>query len=123
MFDHTVELSPLTSISASPPNGFKLSSVYNHHPLFDSIMNDEQRLSVNDFLFEKTGQRRSVLSNSILGNDQSHSCAIKLLPHGPHHFCPLLVPSLWLWSHTQKRYYNTCGWSVMLFTICTDNEL
>jgi hypothetical protein len=65
MFDHAVELGPLTSISASPPNGFDLSSAYNTHP-FDSIMDAEQRSSVEDSLFEKTGQRRSVSCDSVL---------------------------------------------------------
>jgi len=91
MFDRAVDLGSLTSISASPPNGFELSSVYNHRTSYDS-MDNEQRSSVDDSLFEKTGQPSSVSSDSVFGDNMSHSYAIGLL--SPHHFRPLSALSL-----------------------------
>ncbi len=54
MFDHAIDLGPLTSISASPPNAS-----------YDSIMDNEQRSSLEDSLFEKTGQHSSISSDSV----------------------------------------------------------
>jgi serine/arginine repetitive matrix protein 2 len=50
------------------------------------------RSSVDDSLFEKTGQRSSVSSDSVFGEEVSHSYAVRLLP--PHHFRPLSILSL-----------------------------
>ena len=90
MFDRAVDLGPLTSISASLLNEFELSSVYNHRTLYDS-MDNEQRSSVDDSLFEKTGQPSSVSSDSVFGDNMSHSYPIGLLPP---HFRPFSVLSL-----------------------------
>jgi len=91
MFDHAVDLGPLTSISASPLNGHEATD-YNHHVSYDSIMDDEQRSSVEDSLFEKTGQHSPVSSDSVFGDDMSHSYAVGLLL--PNQFRPLSVLSL-----------------------------
>ncbi|KAF9065359.1 hypothetical protein BDP27DRAFT_1424922 [Rhodocollybia butyracea] len=55
---------PLPSISASPP-GTRTS--------YDSIMDGDQRSSMDDSLFDKTGHRTSVSSDSVFGyEDSSH---------------------------------------------------
>jgi hypothetical protein len=90
MFDHAVDLGPLTLISASPLNGHPDNG---YDPAsYDSILDDEQRSSVEDSLFEKTGQRSSVSSDSVFGDDMSHSYTAGLLP--PNQFRPLSVLSL-----------------------------
>ena len=76
MFDHAVDLGPLTSISASPPNAS-----------YDSIMDNGQRSSMEDSLFEDTGQRCSMSSDSVFGDDASHPYSLGLLP--PNQFRPL----------------------------------
>lgn len=84
---------PGTGNSAVGHITLNLSSTYSHHLSFDYIIDDEQRLSAEDSLFEKISQHRFVLSDSVLGDDLSHSCAIGLLP-------------------------VACSrWSIMLFTI------
>jgi serine/arginine repetitive matrix protein 2 len=92
MFDRAVDLGPLTSISASPPTGFEVSDSGYNHTSYDSVMDDEQRSSMEDSLFEKTGQRSSVSSDSVFGDDMSHPYARGLLP--PNQFRPLSVLSL-----------------------------
>ena len=61
---------PLTSISASPPESAIRPHVGNHSS-FDSIIDDEQRLSQDDLLFEKTHYRSSMSSDSVFGDDYS----------------------------------------------------
>jgi len=80
MVDHAVDLGPLTSIPASPPNAS-----------YDSIMDNEQRSSVEDSLFENTGQRSLISSDSVFGDDTLHSHSLGLLP--PNQFRPLSVLS------------------------------
>ena len=93
MFDYAVNLGPLASISASPPENLDISeSGYNHHTTYDSIMDDEQRSSMEDSLFVKTDQRSSVLYDSVFGNKASHPYTGGLLPHDQ--FRPLSVLSL-----------------------------
>ncbi|KAJ3890918.1 hypothetical protein GG344DRAFT_20346, partial [Lentinula edodes] len=70
MFDTAVNFgAPLTSISASPPG----SSYSQSCSSFDSIMDNEPRSSVDDSLFDKTGHRTSLCSESVFGYDGS-SC-------------------------------------------------
>ena len=59
---------PLTSISASPPESAIRPHVGNRSS-FDSIIDDEQRLSQEDSLFEKTHYRSSMSSDSVFGDD------------------------------------------------------
>jgi hypothetical protein len=93
MFDHAVDLGPLTSISASPQTGLEASEIaYNHHGSYNSIMDDEQRSSLEDSLFEKTGHHYSVSSDSVFGDDTLHPYLGKLLP--PNQFRPLSILSL-----------------------------
>ncbi|KAJ6451363.1 hypothetical protein C8R47DRAFT_1229888 [Mycena vitilis] len=62
---------------------------------FDSILDEEQRSSMEDSLFEKTGHRSSMSGDSVFGdpNPYDHYRA----PHGhllpPNHFRPLSVLS------------------------------
>ena len=59
-------LCPLTSISASPPKALHLKAgldVATH--LAPSWIMDEQRLSMEDYIFEKTGQPISVSDESV----------------------------------------------------------
>ncbi|KAJ3912173.1 hypothetical protein F5877DRAFT_85100 [Lentinula edodes] len=68
MFDTAVNFgAPLTSISASPPG----SSYSKSCSSFDLIMDDEPRSSVDDSLFDKTGHRTSLCSESVFGYDGS----------------------------------------------------
>ncbi|KAJ3908042.1 hypothetical protein F5879DRAFT_794348 [Lentinula edodes] len=68
MFDTAANFgAPLTSISASPPG----SSYSQSCSSFDSIMDDEPRSSVDDSLFDKTGHRTSLCSESVFGYDGS----------------------------------------------------
>jgi len=53
-------------------------------------MDEEQRFSMEDFIFEKTGQPISVSDDSVFGDD-SHSYRSGLLR--PHQFRPLSVLS------------------------------
>ena len=93
MFDHAVDLGfPLTSISASPLDRLEVSESGYNQPSYDSILDDEPRSSVEDSLFEKTGQHSSVSSDYVFGDDMSHSYEDGLLP--PHQFRPLSVLSL-----------------------------
>ncbi|KAF8867965.1 hypothetical protein CPB84DRAFT_1810241 [Gymnopilus junonius] len=82
---------PLTAISASPPESVSGSQ----EPLerrrsFDSIMDADPRPG-EDSLFDKTGHRTSVSSESVFGDDYSHPYEGSLLP--PNHFRPLSVLS------------------------------
>ena len=92
---------PLTSISASPPE-----SAGGKHPgdrtSYDSIMDDEGRRSSTDYedrrscsddsLFDKTGHRSSVSSESVFGYDDSHPPQGNLLP--PNQFRPVSMISI-----------------------------
>ena len=92
MFDHAVDLGPLTSISASPPEKLEISDRHSDHPpSFDSILDDEQR-SIEDSLFEKTGHRSSISSDSVFGEHNSHPYQDGLLP--PNQFQLLSVLSV-----------------------------
>ena len=54
---------PLTSISASPPEKPEISDSHsNHRPSFNTILDDEQRPSIEDSLFEKTVTASLILS-------------------------------------------------------------
>ncbi|KDR69956.1 hypothetical protein GALMADRAFT_898782 [Galerina marginata CBS 339.88] len=79
---------PLTSISASPPGS---ASASQENFGYDSIIDEYQRSSMEDSLFEKTGRPSSVSSDSVFGDDFSHSFQGGLLP--PNQFRPLSVLS------------------------------
>ena len=91
MFSNAADHGPLTSISASPPESASKLHVGNRSS-FDSVIDDEQRLSQEDSLFEKTHYRSSVSSDySFFGDDYSiHSDG--LLPPNQF-FRPLSVLS------------------------------
>ena len=89
MFNNVGDLGPLTSISASPPESASRHHVGNHSS-FDSIIDNEQRLSQEDSLFEKTHYRSSMSSDSVFGEDYHFQSG--LLP--PNYFRPLSVHSI-----------------------------
>jgi hypothetical protein len=70
---------PLTSISASPPESLAPEQLRNHSS-FDSILDDDRRSSMNDSLFDKTGNRSSMSSDSVFGYDDHHPPQGHLLP-------------------------------------------
>ena len=89
MFNNAGDLGPLTSISASPPESSTRLHVGNRSS-FDSIIDDEQRLSQEDSLFEKTHYRSSMSSDSVFGDDYHFQGG--LLP--PNQFRPVSVHSI-----------------------------
>ena len=87
MFNDPADLGPLTSILASPPE----SATSPHFAKsFDSIIDDEQRSSLEDSLFEKTHHRSSMSSDSVFGDD--YPLQNGLIP--PNQFRPLSVLSI-----------------------------
>ncbi|KAF7339245.1 hypothetical protein MVEN_02002300 [Mycena venus] len=87
MFD-TAGGQPLRAISASPPES---RSDLRNRSSFDSIIDEERRSSMEDSLFEKTGHRSSMSSDSVFGYDDHHMPNGHLLP--PTAFRPLSVLS------------------------------
>ncbi|TDL15217.1 hypothetical protein BD410DRAFT_845383 [Rickenella mellea] len=84
---------PLTAISASPPGSDKSSREVGHQTSFDSIMDEDPRSS-GDSIFDATGQRTSMSSDSVFGYDDHHppSQGMGLFP--PNQFRPLSVISI-----------------------------
>ena len=91
MFNNGNDHGPLTSISASPPESVARLHIANRSS-FDSILDDEQRSSMEDSLFEKTNYRSSVSSEFVFGDVDSHPVQGGLLP--PNHFRPVSVRSV-----------------------------
>ncbi|KAJ7772927.1 hypothetical protein DFH07DRAFT_913167 [Mycena maculata] len=90
MFDTAVERGmPLRAISASPPES---RSGMRNRSSFDSIIDEERRSSMEDSLFEKTGHRSSMSSDSVFGYDDHNPPNGHLLP--PNQFRPLSVLSI-----------------------------
>ncbi|EPQ51625.1 hypothetical protein GLOTRDRAFT_117955 [Gloeophyllum trabeum ATCC 11539] len=87
---------PLTAISASPPESrysrdeSQYSGDDDQRSSYDSIIDEDRRTSVQDSLFEKTGYRTSVSSESVFGNDYSHPIQGSLMPP---HFRPISMYS------------------------------
>ncbi|ESK93500.1 hypothetical protein Moror_1670 [Moniliophthora roreri MCA 2997] len=76
MFDAPDYGAPLQSISASPPestNADNYTDRFNTQSYLDSILDADQQSVAEDSLFEKTGQRSSVSSDSVFGNDEDAS--------------------------------------------------
>lgn len=74
MFDTADQALPLSSISpTSSLSRFSPSQMFNQHQsTFDSILDGDRRISMDvpDSIFDKTGQRTSVISeNSVFGRD------------------------------------------------------
>ena len=91
MFNNPADNGALTSISASPPESISRPHVGNRSSFdFDSIIDDEQRSSQEDSLFEKTHYRSSMSSDSVFGDD--YHLQNGLLP--PNQFRPVSVHSL-----------------------------
>ncbi|KAF8170708.1 hypothetical protein K438DRAFT_1982567 [Mycena galopus ATCC 62051] len=90
MFDTAMDhRQPLRAISASPPES---RGELRNRSSYDSIIDEERRSSsMEDSLFEKTGHRSSMSSDSVFGYDDDHPPNGHLLP--PHQFRPLSVLS------------------------------
>ncbi|KAJ7667434.1 hypothetical protein B0H17DRAFT_254379 [Mycena rosella] len=80
---------PLSAISASPPESH---SGLRNRSSFDSIIDEERRSSMEDSLFEKTGHRSSMSSDSVFGYDDHNIPNGHLLP--PTQFRPLSMLSM-----------------------------
>ncbi|KAF8580290.1 hypothetical protein K439DRAFT_1637168 [Ramaria rubella] len=80
---------PLTSISASPPES--LAGDLAPKSSYDSILDDDRRSTV-DSIFDNTGQRSSMSSDSVFGYDNSEPVRGNLFP--PAHFRPLSIISI-----------------------------
>ena len=93
MFNNAGDHGVLTSILALPLESTSRPHISNHsnHSSFDfdSIIDDEQRSSQEDLLFEKTHYRSSMSSDSVFGDD--YPLQNGLLP--PNQFQPLSVHS------------------------------
>jgi serine/arginine repetitive matrix protein 2 len=83
-FEKCEQSMPLTSISASPPDSVANERLGNRSS-FDSILDNDRRSSMDDSLFDKTGQRSSMSSDSVFGDDEQHP------PHS-HLFNDHLLP-------------------------------
>ncbi|KAF8959872.1 hypothetical protein BDZ97DRAFT_1666634 [Flammula alnicola] len=84
MFDTQVDLGPLSSISASPPESASRPTFAADCTSYDSVI-DEQRSSLenSDSIFERTGydhHRESVSSDSVFGDDFAQVRKDGLLP-------------------------------------------
>jgi len=61
MFENAAYHGPLTSISTSPRESDASQRRFGRRNSFDSIMDEEQRFSMEDSIFEKTGQPKSII--------------------------------------------------------------
>ncbi|KAJ7088519.1 hypothetical protein B0H15DRAFT_841620 [Mycena belliarum] len=103
MFDSAADRGmPLSAISASPPES---RSGFRNRSSFDSIMDEERRSSMEDSLFEKTGHRSSMSSDSVFGYDDRNAPNGHLLP--PAHFRPLSMLSMHNSIHSPMKEDDT----------------
>ena len=77
--------------STRAPENSASQSQFGHPNSFDSIIKEEQRFSMEDFIFEKTDQP-VLISDWRFSNNYLHSYRSGLLP--PHQFLPLSVLSI-----------------------------
>ncbi|KAF8060726.1 hypothetical protein FPV67DRAFT_304096 [Lyophyllum atratum] len=104
MFDTVEHGMPLTAISASPSESFAEQRFGNRSSFdYDSII-DDRRSSMDDSLFEKTGDRSSFSSDSVFGFDDSRPPRGGLLP--PPQYRPLSVLSMDS-AHSPRREDDT----------------
>ena len=89
MFESAADHGPLAAISASPPESVAGDLVQKSS--YDSIL-DEDRRSTVDSIFDNTGQRSSISSDSVFGYDASEAVHRNLFP--PAHIRPLSVISI-----------------------------
>ena len=88
MFESAADHGPLTSISASPPES--TAGDLAQKSSYDSILDDDRRSTV-DSIFDNTGQRSSVSSDSVFGYDNE---AIRGNLFPPTHFRPVSIISI-----------------------------
>ena len=89
MFDNA-HGAPLSAISASPESTYSEPDEVNRTS-WDSIMDQERYTSVEDSLFDKTGKRTSVSSESVFGFDPSYAAYGRYVPS--QQFRPLSIMS------------------------------
>ncbi|KAF8814601.1 hypothetical protein BYT27DRAFT_7249906 [Phlegmacium glaucopus] len=89
MFNNAADHGPLTSITASPPESATRPH-FGNRSSFDSIIDEEQRSSAEDSLFEKTNYRSSISSDSVFGDDYHLQNGLLL----PNQFRPVSVASI-----------------------------
>ena len=93
MFEKCEQSMPLSAISASPPESLSNERIGNRSS-FDSILDNDRRSSMDDSIFDKTGQRSSVSSDSVFGDDEDHVPAFSDQLLLPHQYRPLSMVSL-----------------------------
>lgn len=101
--DHAMPLAP---IAASPSGDIDMFSFSGPHPSYDSIMDEDRRISQNvpDSLFENTGQQASASSgDSIFGCDDSQY--LQGFPY--RQFRPLSIMSAATSVHSLPREDDT----------------
>ncbi|KAI0064426.1 hypothetical protein BV25DRAFT_322323 [Artomyces pyxidatus] len=98
---------PLPAISASPPESVMHERIGNRTS-FDSVIDDDRRSSMEDSIFEKTGYRTSVSSESVFGHDDSYPPQARF--PGQFHvneFRPISLLSMDQTMHSPKREDDT----------------
>lgn len=73
IFDKWEQSMPLLAISASPPEGLSNESIMKRAS-FDSILDNDRRSSMDDSIFDKTGNRSSMSSEFVFGGDEPTIC-------------------------------------------------
>ncbi|KAJ7620088.1 hypothetical protein FB45DRAFT_839417 [Roridomyces roridus] len=96
---------PLSAISASPPESHRDMMRDRSSYDYDSIMDEERRSSMEDSLFEKTGHRSSMSSDSVFGYDDHNPPNGHLLP--PNQFRPLSMLSINNSMHSPMKEDDT----------------
>ncbi|KAI0051553.1 hypothetical protein FA95DRAFT_1580533 [Auriscalpium vulgare] len=95
---------PLAAISASPPESVASERMGNRTS-FDSLMDDDRRISADDSIFEKTGYRTSSEdSGSVFGRDESYAMRSQ---YAANEFRPLSLLSMDETMDSPKREDDT----------------
>src|SRR5215472_16389630 len=93
MFDKCKQSMLLSAISLSPPDSMSNKHIGNWSS-FDSIMDNDRCFSMVDLLFDKTGQRSSVSSDYVFGDDEKHLPARNQQLLVPNQLCLLSMVSI-----------------------------
>ena len=93
MFDKCDQTMPLSAISASPPESLSNEGI-RERLSFDSILDNDRRSSMDDSIFDKTGNRSSVSSDSVFGYDEANVPSFSDQLMLPRQFRPLSMVSL-----------------------------
>ena len=93
MFDKCDQTMPLSAISASPPESLSNEGI-RERLSFDSILDNDRRSSMDDSIFDKTGNRSSMSSDSVFGDDEANVPSFSDQLMLPRQFRPLSMVSL-----------------------------